>query len=235
MTAEGYSLEGPSAAWGGGAPADRRRRAVEEARQHTALVRKLRLVLPLAALALVGVIVGVKMLASGPIAGVSIGRVTIKDGKLTMENARVTGHRKDSRSYELLADKAIQDPRDTSIVNLEKIDAVMTEEDNGWTKLKADFGVYFTEQEKVDLKQNIVVTNDEGQVVHMHTARVDLQLGEVVTDQPVLIEFADGTLRAQTMRIEEKGDVMHFVGAVRLNFVPSKDETDKGGSADARQ
>lgn len=225
MNAEGLHFgPAPNQPWHSGT-LSRRDAALRAARRNSARVRKLRILIPGLLVMVFAAIAAGKMLPTLPIdSRVSIGRISFEDGKLTMENARLTGFRQDSRSYELVAAKAIQDPKDASVVHLRSIDGKMTQTGGKWTRLTADEGTYYSEQEKADLRRNIVVTSENGQVVRLEQARIDLKSGDMSTDVPVRIEMLNGTLDAQSMTIRERGEVMYFKDQVRLVFVPKKDE-----------
>jgi lipopolysaccharide export system protein LptC len=51
-------------------------------------------------------------------------------------------------------------------------------------------------------------------------ASVDMGKGSVVSDKPVNVRMADGTLDAQKLEITGKGDLMVFYGGVTMHLNP---------------
>lgn len=210
-------------AWSGPDVA-RQARAFANARRHSRFVRLLRYALPAFGLALLAGMLASNLpglLLRGPI---TVGRISVDDGALKMENPRLTGYTRDDKSYELTARSAAQDIATPGIVRLNMVEARITAADGGWTTIKADRGLFQSERETLDLEDNIVVRSDSGQAMRLDKARIELKAGTVVSRNPVELDALNGTLRADTMQIADKGEKMVFAGHVVLVFRPKARE-----------
>lgn len=204
-------------------------RAFGAARRHSRLVRLLRVALPLIA-ALSVIALAVANLPSFLLLNVplNITGLAVKDGALTMENPRLTGFGHNSRSYELSAKQASQDISNPKIVKLEDINARIGEADGKATTVSAITGVFDTGSEILYLSNQVRIDSASGYRLELEDAQVDLNKGQVITERPVQLLLLDGNLTADSMTVENKGDVIRFDGRVRLTFVPRQKENADG-------
>lgn len=201
---------------------ERRRRAFGQARRHTWFIRALRLVIPAATFSLAGGILFTSGIfaPSGPILESS--SVGIENGVLTMENARLTGIDEDDRPYEVNAITASQRLGEPGIITLDGIDAELSGGEKSWSSVAARSGQYDRDQEVLRLEDDVLVRSGEGYDVSLDSAYVDLRAGTVTSDDPVEIEMMNGTLRAQGMTIENRGETLRFFDGVSLRINPSR-------------
>lgn len=200
--------------------AERRRHAFATARRHSKRVRRLRVLLPaLTAVLLLGPFVA-SWLASNVELPVEVDRVFIDNGMLTMENARMSGFNSDSQSYEVTAQTAAQELTNPKVVRLTGINGVLRGTAEEGSTLVAERGVYDSTTEMLNLQDNIVVRSNEGYEVFLDTAEVDLKSGRVVSRAPVEIRMISGTVNAQGLEIENKGEIIRFTGGVLMTIIP---------------
>ena len=204
---------------------DEQARVLALARRHSRLVRRLRHVLP----ALAGVLIiamvlanGEWLLAYGP---VSVGRISVENGVLKMENPRLSGYSQDNKTYELSAVSAMQDISVPDIVRLRGVTARITEEDGRWTSVDARAGLFHSGKETLRLEDDIRVRTDQGYEMRLDSADIAFKSGSVVSNQPVEVDMLNGLLRARRMRIENRGERIVFTGNVSLTFRPKAKET----------
>ncbi len=214
---------------------ERRKKAFGQARRHTWFIRVLRFVLPATTLSLAGgiLITSGIFTPSGPVLESS--NVGIENGVLTMENARLTGIDEEDRPYEVNALTASQLLSDPGVINLDGIDAELSGGDESWSSVAARSGQYDRDQEVLRLEEDVLVRSGDGYDVSLDSAYVDLRAGTVTSDDPVEIEMMNGTLQAQGMTIENKGEILRFFDGVSLKINPGQDagessETDTGTS-----
>ena len=212
---------------------DRRKKAFGQARRHTWFIRAMRLLLPAITIALsAGILVTGGIFApSGPVLESS--SIGIENGVLTMENARLTGIDEEDRPYAVNALTASQRLNQPSVINLDGIDAELSGGDTSWSSVAARTGRYDRDQEVLRLEDDVLVKSGEGYDVSLDSAYVDLRAGTVTSDDPVEIEMLNGTLQAQGMSIENRGETMHFFDGVSLRIYPkqgddSSPDTDSG-------
>jgi lipopolysaccharide export system protein LptC len=208
-------------------------RAYRDAMRHTRRVRALKVLIPLGALlGVAGVLFASFYRPLATIEGVSVQNVTLAGTKITMEKPRLTGFRgKDSRPYEVTAVSASQDVRTPNVVELTTLRAIVTE-NNGKTNLEADFGVYDTQKEHINLKDNVRVRTDSGYDVKLSSAFVDFKGGSVVSKEPVRVDFSGGSIQADRLDITDSGQRMVFEGRVHTVFsVVEADSAKKASSS----
>jgi lipopolysaccharide export system protein LptC len=212
---------------------EQRQRAFGQARRHTWFIRVMRFVLPATTLSLAGgiLITSGFFTPSGPILESS--SIGIENGVLTMENARLTGIDEEDRPYEVNAITASERLNEPGVINLDGINAALSGGEKSWSSVVARSGQYDRDQEVLRLEEDVLVRSGEGYDVSLDSAYVDLRAGTVTSDDPVEIEMMNGTLRAQGMTIENKGEILRFFDGVSLRINPSQDagepsETDAG-------
>ncbi len=215
-----------------------RRRAYAAARRHSARVRLLKVLIPAGA-ALGALAVGVVAFLDPfrRMDGVSLGPVSVSGTKITMENPRLTGYRQDDRPYEVTASAAMQDVRKPALVELKDMRGRLATDASGSTaRLEAASGVFDTQKEQLELKDNVRVRTDAGQEVVLTSASVDFKAGTVVSREPVAVAFPGGSIRADTLNVSDGGKVIVFEGRVRSEFRPPEDAPVPGreGQAPAR-
>lgn len=194
-------------------------RAFRVARRHSRWVRLMRVAIPLAVAAIVGVFTLItyfnplRNLAKLP---VNVNDMVVSGTKITMEKPRMSGFTKDSRAYEFNADAAAQDLTKPDIVELRNIRARMQMQDQSMMDMSADTGVYDTKHEMLTLDSNIVLTSSNGNKGRLSEATIDIRKGNVVSDHPVELEFLQGILNANKLEIVDSGDQVRFHSGVNM-------------------
>ena len=112
------------------------------------------------------------------------------------------------------------------MIELKKIHAKVTMRDNAMLKLDAATGVYDTKGDLVQLKDDIVLSLDNGYSGRLQEATIDVKKGKVTSDRPVTVEMLNGTLNANSLVVSDSGDLITFGGGVVLDLVlkPSPDD-----------
>ena len=221
----------PRAYWTmGRADADRAFRA---ARRHSRLVRVLRIAIPstvafvLVIITLITYLNPLRMLAKLPI---NIDNLVVSGTKVTMEQPHLSGFTSDARAYELVADTAAQDMTKPDIVELRNIRAKVQMQDKSNMEMTAATGVYDSKGETLKLAREIVINTAEYQG-HLSEALVDIRNGNVVSDQPVEVNFLQGTLNANRLNIYDSGALMRFHGGVVMDMMLNDTATNPGSGA----
>ncbi len=209
-------------------------RAFRSARRHSTLVRVMRLAIP-AGVAVVLIGFGLaayfnplRALAKLP---VNLSDLVVSGTKVTMEKPRMTGFTKDGRAYEFIADAAAQDLTKPDIVELRNIRAKLQMQDSSMTDMSADVGVYDTKREMLQLNNNIVLLSSNGNKGRLSQAMIDVRKGNVVSEQPVELEFLQGLLNAKKLEIVDSGDTIRFHGGVEMDLMLNNTSLPKPGAA----
>ncbi|MEA2872439.1 MAG: lipopolysaccharide export system protein LptC [Hyphomicrobiales bacterium] len=205
-------------------------RAVRKAGRHSVLVRIVRVVLP------VGVVAGLTVLVLftyfkpmqifDKLPSVS-GKLAVQGSKITMELPRIAGFTRDSRAYELNAETAVQDITKPDIIELQNLRAKMEMQDKDVVHITANAGTYNTKADRIVLRDQIVVTSQQGYKALLREAAVEMKKGNVVSEQPVDITLPNGTLKANRMEITDSGEVIRFERGVVLDLDGQKKEASR--------
>ncbi|WP_094506192.1 LPS export ABC transporter periplasmic protein LptC [Brucella thiophenivorans] len=186
------------------------------AQRHSIRVRVLKTALPVAAIALGAVFSWYTFLAT-PAAPV---KVEVNNGgeagKLVMSNPQLNGYTKDNRPYSMIAEKAVQDAKNSGSIALEGISAELPVGDDGSAKVEAASGVYDNANGRLQLDKDFTVTTNEGLRAVMRSADVNLKSGQVTTDKPVDIRNGTTQISADSMQIKESGKILIFENKVRV-------------------
>jgi lipopolysaccharide export system protein LptC len=202
-------------------------RLVRAARRHSRFVRIIRIALPVAVLLALGALVFVtyfdpmRMLEKLP--SVS-GKLAVQGSKITMQAPRIAGFTRDSRSYEMTAETAIQDIRTPDVVDLQNLRATVEMPGPNLVQITAASGVYNTKTENLIMRDRVMFTTAHGYRGRLREAQVDVKKGNVVSDQPVEIMLPDGLLKANRLEIVDSGELIRFDGGVVLNLDGAKPE-----------
>lgn len=208
-------------------------RAYQQARRHSARVRFFRWVIPLGATIAIGFVAAVAVFNPfGKISGLTLGPISLSGTQVTMERPRLSGYRKDNRGYEVTAVAAMQDVRKPTVIELRDMKARMTLDDAGAVAhLEASTGVFDTQKEHLEVRQDVRVRTDNGQEADLRSASIDLKAGTVVSNEPVTVRLPDATVDADGLSIRDNGKVISFIGRVRTVIVPAGAEARASAAA----
>jgi lipopolysaccharide export system protein LptC len=211
----------PSLAERDGEP--QRRLAFEAARRHSGRVRVLRRAIPLAAALAFAGLIGV--LLFDPFrnlpGNVSVSRAGISGSRIVMDQPKLSGFRKDGRQYDVNASTAVQDVKKPDLIELHDLDARIGLADNGTAHITALNGTYDSGRDTMDLKDNVRLRTDAGYDVVLMSARIDLRAGDVVSNEPVSVAMKNATIAADSLRMENNGELIRFEGHVKSVFLPA--------------
>lgn len=139
--------------------------------------------------------------------------------KVVMEKPRLSGFKRDGRSYELTADTAKQDIKTPNVVELDKLNARMQTGNDGWANLIGARGVYDSKGERLDVDGGLNVRTETGLDAKLRDARIEFKAGTIITDKPVEVTMPQGAVGAERMEVIDNGRRLVFEGRVRSVFV----------------
>jgi lipopolysaccharide export system protein LptC len=217
------------------APRDPRVRAYAQARRHSLRVRLFRRAIPVGAAVAIGVVLVIAVFDPfRRIGGLTLGPISLSGTKITMENPRLTGYRRDLRPYEVTATAALQDVRKPTVIELKEMKAKLAMDDNGnMAHLVAATGVFDTQKEQLELRQDVRVTTDTGHEARLASAFVDFKAGTVVSRDPVAVALTSGTVDADQLEISDNGKIIAFIGRVHAVLDSPKDGAKEAPKRDA--
>ncbi|HZP75834.1 MAG TPA: LPS export ABC transporter periplasmic protein LptC [Pseudolabrys sp.] len=205
-------------------------RAFRAAVRHSALVRVLRIGIPIvvaigfAAISLTTWLNPLRMLAKVP---VDMRDMVVSGTKITMEQPRLSGYTRDSRGYSFSAKAAAQDLTKPDLVELKEIKAKVEMQDKTTIEMSANTGLYDTKNEVLKLAKDILLSSSQGYQGRLSEAVVDVRKSTVTSDKPVEVQLLNGTLNANRLEVTESGDLVRFSNGVEMVLMLNGDETPK--------
>lgn len=202
------------------------------------LVDALRILLPVLALVLVGLVVAWPHVLPGP-GGIAVPTFVPGDAdepdRLRMDSPRYVGETEHKRPYAVTARSASLDPLGANIVHLDQPAADIAVGMDGEVRVLAQNGTYNRDSERLLLDGGIEVITSTGYRFVTPSARVNLAQGQIRGWEPIAGEGPAGTLSADRFEIREAGDVIRFDGRVRVTVLtPAGPDTLPDAAAPAR-
>lgn len=184
--------------------------------QHSNRVKIVRHILPWMGSALIVIFLGMAFLPNINVLGFNFNMASLSQEGLMMDNPRLTGFVKHNRAYELKALHAIQTFENPNIIKLEKIDASVETDHNGWVQIDAGNGIYDNNNEQLVLLNGVIATSSDGYKAQLKQAKVDFTSGMLVSDQPVKVFSQNISVKSDAVAIHDNGKKIRFHGNVRM-------------------
>lgn len=198
--------------------------AVAKLLRRRRLVHFMKFVLPLFALGTVAVVIAWPQLAKRhAMLPLSFSDVESANAALVMNNPRYRGTDAKSQPYVVTADRAMQDPEDDQQVTLDNVKADLSANDGSWWSLTADTGLYHGGRRLLNLFGDVTVFGDNGYEMHGTTAEIDLSTSQLSSDDKVWGHSGVGVIRANGLRVHDKGRVIVFINGVNTTIFPRKE------------
>ena len=191
--------------------------------RHSRRVRRLKILLPVGALAIVVAVAAVAWVQSRLQGALDVKTVLFSKDGLTMVEPHLSGHTQ-GRSYDVSAARAFQNIQNPKIIGLEGITGRIEMADGTWAKIESTKGVYDGTREWLTLDGSVVVTTSSGWRAGSEHAEVDLTNGRVVSDRRVLIAGRNGSIESDRIDVGDGGHRLLFEGNVRMFVQPGEPE-----------
>ena len=138
---------------------------------------------------------------------------------VTMASPKVAGFTRDARAYDLSARAASQDLLKPNLLSLQDLRAKIELQDKAQVDMTASSGVYDRATEKLMLMDKILLTSSTGYEARLTQAEVDTKSGSISSQNPVDVKLLNGTLNANRLNVDDKGDVVRFEGGVTMTLM----------------
>ncbi|MFD2344533.1 LPS export ABC transporter periplasmic protein LptC [Sinorhizobium terangae] len=195
--------------------------AYASAARHSARVRRLKVILPLAASVIAMIFVAVSFVRAFLPEELQLETATIENGKIVMQNPAISGRNKQDISYSMKAQRALQDIANPDLITLETIHAEMPVNDTLIATVDAASGIYDRGANTLDMNAPFTISMNNGVNADFQSAYLDINAGEMETKRPIAISMNGGSIIAQTLRMTDKGRIVTFEGMVKVNVDPS--------------
>lgn len=197
--------------------------------RHSQRVRLLRRAIPVAGTAAIVFLVVRSFFGFLGEVDVQNAGVSIQGRKIVMEKPRLSGFKRDGRSYELTAATATQDVKTPNVVDLDTLNARMQTGNDGWANLKGARGTYDSKIELLEVDGGVTVLTETGLNALLKDARIEFKAGTITTNKPVEVKMPQGEVEAQSMQVLDNGRKLVFEGRVRSIFVNTQANEAKAG------
>jgi lipopolysaccharide export system protein LptC len=195
--------------------------AIAAARRHTGRVKRLKIILPALALVGAGAFWATVHFVPTDLASIAKGAgIDVNANSVVMNKPRISGFEGTRRAYDVQADTAVQSLSDPKVVTFNKIDASIGLDGAGTATVNATTGVYDGNHNTLNLKNGIAISTDTGYSASVDEAAVDLGQGTLVTTKPIVIQTAEGSIRANGLSVTERGKHVLFSNGVSVTYLP---------------
>lgn len=192
------------------------------AARHSRMVRILRIAVPATVVVAMAAIVYISIdnpfRALMPKLPVEMDNLVVSGTKITMELPHLAGFSADGRPYEMWAKAAIQDVTDPDHLELKTIRAKVAQQDQSTVIMDARTGFFDQKKQLLDLRQDIFLQSSTGYEAKLTRALVDINKGDVSSDEHVDVKLLDGTLTSDRLRIYNSGELVRFEGNVVMHL-----------------
>lgn len=205
-----------------------------KATRRTAIVRVLRIACPVVAVMLIA-IYGLTIAETAGIVGeerisdMIVRKILPED--LAMKNPRYEGYMKDGGRYTFTAKTARQDLATPHVVNLDSITGQVFQADKTRTDIDAVRGVFDNNKSILELYEAINVVSQSGMKAKLTRATILTKDDLMTSDQPVVVEFPNGTIRSKQMALRQKAREATFADEVAVELTPPADGKPKEAAA----
>jgi lipopolysaccharide export system protein LptC len=164
--------------------------------------------------------------------GLSFTGLSVNGTKVTMTSPKITGFRGDGQPYSVTAEKALQDIKNPTTVELQTLTGDIRMGGGESMRISADSGIYDTLAQRMRLFGNVRISNARFDV-RLRTADVDFKIGSYQSDDPVEVHVGEQTtVFSDRATARNNGQQLTFEGHVRTRMNPPPDTT---ADADAKQ
>ncbi|HNS43763.1 MAG TPA: LPS export ABC transporter periplasmic protein LptC [Alphaproteobacteria bacterium] len=195
----------------------------EVTRRTSKIVRWMRLVLPVVALAIVAVL----MIWSNPdqqikaVPRAEVSPQTVSRNELI--NPKFQSEDKNSQPYTITADKAVQNADNMDAILLDKPVADISLKSGNWVALKATQGVYNQQSGTLDLDGAVEMHHDTGYELHTDKMSINVDAQKIISDQAVTGHGPTAEITATGLEADGKTDNVIFKGPAKLILRPVND------------
>lgn len=212
-----------------------RRRRTGGARGYSVVVRWLKILLPLAALATLSLLFLISR--SNFTGGFVLSKedMALLGEGLKLDGPRFTGATDRGEPFTISAAWALPDKPDPTLISLNDVLGEIDLIDGRVAKIVAGSGEMRTRDRQVSLQDGVTLTTSDGYKVETATADIDLTEWTMQVPDKIVGTGAEGRLEAASMRAwreddGESGYVARFEGGVRVVFSPRTTQNDDGAA-----
>lgn len=204
----------------------------DAAERNSRRVRVLRYVLPGIAIVAIGIFWASARFIPGDMTNlVETAAIDTTSNSVVMQSPEISGFEGTRRAYNIRAETAVQSLDDPKVVTFNNIDGKLGLDGAGEATLDATIGVYDGNKNTLTLRDGVRVSTNTGYSGTIGGASVDLAAGSMVSDTPLEIITAEGTIRANGVTVLERGKRIKFTNGVSVTYMPPAELVTRSGQA----
>ncbi|MET3599136.1 LPS export ABC transporter periplasmic protein LptC [Martelella mangrovi] len=208
---------------GNGQPGSSIEESFRKAKRHSGHVRRLKIILPLAAVLITIGLVAATFLRSIVPENISLDAASIENGMIVMTNPGMSGRNSDGIRYSLKADRALlpaTNPDDSNVL-LENVVASVPVDDTVTAVVDATRTLYDRVTEKLTINEPFTITLSNGMTADFSSAEIDIKGGTLASDTPITVTAPQASVVAQNVNIVNNGQKIRFGGGVHVTLSPA--------------
>jgi lipopolysaccharide export system protein LptC len=196
-----------------------RAKAFRQAKRHSAMVRLLRRILPLIAVAVAGLYFLPSFLTVKTKTGeASVESIDVTGGGLKMVNPRFKGVNEKYGVYNVRAEYGTQHVDNPELITLNKITGDIVGKTGETTTLEAPTGIYQSKEQELTFDNGALIGGTAGYRGKLKTATAFMQENKIVSKDPVDLAFHNSTIKADTMTLYSSESRAIFEGRVKVHL-----------------
>ncbi|RWX76811.1 LPS export ABC transporter periplasmic protein LptC [Neorhizobium lilium] len=195
--------------------------AYQAAVAHSALVGRLKVLLPISAAVISLAFIGVAVVRAYVPENLSIESARIEDGKIVMERPAISGRNGDGINYSMVANRALQDIENPNKITLQDVKAAVPINDEVIARVAASGADFDRGSDMLDLTSPFDVNLSNGITARFKSAHLNIPGGVMDSRDPVNITMTGGAIVADSLKITDKGHTITLIGQVRVNVDPA--------------
>ncbi len=186
---------------------------------HTKWVRRMRLMLPLIALFIIGVLLGWSELSDEQTIPVQEQQTSTQSiGKNELVNPRFESTDEKKQPYTITALRAVQGENNENLIMLEKPVADILLNSGNWLAIQADQGAFREDTQRLLLKDNVKIFHDLGYQMTTPQLHVDMNKEYAWSQKDIYAQGPAGTLQAKGMELYSTTGRLVFTGPAKLTL-----------------
>ena len=154
----------------------------------------------------------------------SFSALSVDGTKVAIAKPRLSGFRSDGQPYSLTAERAVQDVKQPTRVELHQVTGEVGVTAGETTHIRADTGSYDSSTEQMRLENNIKIDNGRFDV-RLRSADIDFRNGVYTSNEPVEVKVGSGTtIHGDRAQARNNGQELVFEGRVRTTIVTQAED-----------
>lgn len=225
MKASTTTLQHPAARFSGITTSADRSQAFRKARRHSAIVRGLKLGLPLASVLVAALYVLPSQFTYTIKDGeASVEAIDLSSGALKMVNPRIRGVHAKQGVYDIRADSGTQAASEPEVMTFDRINAEILSSQGEKTTLTAPTGIYHSKKEELVFNTGVTIGGDGGMSGTLKTAKAYMKENRLVSDDPVALAYHGHTITADSVTVHSDESRVVFTGNVKVHLERAQKE-----------